>query len=204
MIKTPKIRKSKNTKNNRKTKKVKDQVYYTLGQGRKPFLVKINNNIEVYKQSSNGKYEDLVLKTKFISYMLGKCIFKTCDHPHGELGNTILVKLKGTRYLYIGESAYEFDIDEDILEYGSPVGNNDTPYPYARTTNKTILFIENRVIDNKILSQYSFNEKDKANDDPKDPYYYYYAKFENDFNKQRKIMKENEKQSKMINVLKKY
>ena len=136
MIKTPKIRKSKNTKYTGKTKKVKDQVYYTLGQGRKPFLVKINSNIEVYKQSSNGKYENLVLKTKFISYMLGKCIFKTCDHPHGELGNTILVKLKGTRYLYIGEIAYEFDIYEDILEYGSPIGNNDTPlasvvYGYA-------------------------------------------------------------------------
>jgi hypothetical protein len=191
----------KNIKYTRKNKKIKEQVYYTLGQGRKPYLVKINNNIEVYKLSSNHKYEDLVLKIKFISYMLGKCIFKTCDHPYGELGNTILVKLKGTRYLYIGEIVYEFDIDEDILEYGSPIGNNDTPYPYARTTNKTILFIEKRIINNDILSRYSFNEKDKDNDDPKDPYYYYYAKFENDIAKKQKIMKENEKQSKIIKVI---
>jgi hypothetical protein len=106
--------------------------------------------------------------------------------------------------LYIGEIVYEFNIDEEILEYGSPVGNNDTPYPYARTKNKTILFIENRVIDNKTLSQYSFNEKDKANDDANDPYYYYYGKFENDLKKQREIMQKNEKQSKIINVLKKY
>ena len=88
--------------------------------------------------------------------------------------------------MYIGEEVYEFDIGKEILEFGSPVGNNDTPYPYAITQNKTILFIENRVIDTNVLSRYTFNEKDKLNEDSKDPYYYY-GKFETNFTKQINI-----------------
>lgn len=192
----------KNIKLINRTKKSKQ--YFTLGQGYNPFLVKLNKNVEVYKQSSNGKYDELVVKKPIKSYMLGKCIFKTCDHPSGELGNTILVKLKGSKYMYIGEVVYEFDIGEEILEYGSPVGNNDTPYPYAKTVNNTILFIENRVIDNNVFSRYTFNEKDKLNEDPKDPYYYYYGKFETDFKKQRQIYDENEKNSKILKKIKVY
>ena len=72
----PKIKKTrkiinKSTGKQSNGKKSTGKMYYTLGQGRKPFLVNINkNNIEIYKQSSNGKHEDLVLKTKFISYPL--------------------------------------------------------------------------------------------------------------------------------------
>ena len=208
----PKTKKIKNKTNN-KTKKIgnaKIQTYYTLGQGRNVFLVKIQNeklnkNIEVYALGNDGKYDKLVLKSKIDSYMLGKCIFKTCDHPHGELGNTILAKLpSGTRYLFIGEKVYEFDIDEVILEYGSPIGNADTAYPYARTANKTILFLEEKIIDNDILAKYSFNEKDKLNDDPLDPYYYFYGKFETTFDKQRKINKEMEKLSTPLKQIKTY
>lgn len=176
------------------------KLYYPMDNSRIPFMVKLTTTtVELYKSTkpNTDTFDKLVCKHKIKSYILGKCIFKTCDHS--PIGNTILVNLKGTRYLFIGNMmAYEFDIGEVITEFGSPVGNNDVPYPYARTATKIILFIENTVIDKSILDNYSFNPKDKDNWDSKDPYYYYYGYFEHDFAKQQKIYKSNEKVSQKI------
>lgn len=46
-------------------------------------------------------------------------------------GNTNLIKLSDKRYVYVGETIYEFTSLHDIVDYQSPVGNNDVPYPYA-------------------------------------------------------------------------
>lgn len=46
-------------------------------------------------------------------------------------GNTNLVKISDKRYVYVGESIFEFTSLNKIVEYHSPVGNNDVPYPYA-------------------------------------------------------------------------
>ena len=46
-------------------------------------------------------------------------------------GNTNLVKISDKRYVYVGESIFEFESLNKIVEYHSPVGNNDVPYPYA-------------------------------------------------------------------------
>jgi hypothetical protein len=48
-------------------------------------------------------------------------------------GNTILLKLEGGTYMYIGETIYTFKtLDGDVIHtYFSEVGNNDVPYPFA-------------------------------------------------------------------------
>ena len=54
-------------------------------------------------------------------------------------GNSILLKLKSSspmfRYVFIGDSIYEFSTVEPILKFTSPVGNNDVPYPLAVSKN---------------------------------------------------------------------
>ena len=191
----------------------KSKVYYTMHGPKKPFMVKISNiqnsknkMLEVMKpkNSSNPEiYDSLVLSAKVDAVMLGKCIFKTCDHSPDELGNTILAKLFNTnthhtkpqqnRYLYIGEKVYEFETDSPIVEFGSPVGNGGYPSPYARTSgNKIILFEPSigMVIEASILEAYKFNPRDIDNWDARDPYYYYWGKFEDDLKKQQKIEKD--------------
>lgn len=192
------------------SKKVK--VYYLIDNGQKPFMVRLSpNSVELYGLTipKSNTYDKLVCKQNIKSYMLGKCIFKTCDHPPNELGNTILVNLAttgtSTHYLFIGNMmAYEFDIGEVITEFGSPIGNSDVPYAYARTATKTIIFLEDAIIDNSILEKYSFNPKDKDNWDSRDPYYFYYGKFEFDLAKQQKIYKSNGKVSHKIKKIKSY
>lgn len=200
----------------------KSKIYYTMHGARKPFMVQISNiqnnknkMIEVKKSSSTDKpdvFDLLIISAKVEAVMLGKCIFKTCDHPQHELGNTILAKLSNTKphqnkYLYIGEKVYEFETEESIIQFGSPVGNGGYPSPYARTSgNKIILFEPSigMVIEAQVLEAYKFNPQDSANWDAKDPYYYYWGKFEDDLKKQQKITKEITKHAKPIKIIKSY
>ena len=46
-------------------------------------------------------------------------------------GNTNLIKLSDKRYVYVGETIFEFTSLKKIVDYQSPVGNSDVPYPYA-------------------------------------------------------------------------
>ena len=46
------------------------------------------------------------------------------------LGNTILIKIRKYEYLFIESCIYEIKItDDQIINFISPVGNNDVPYP---------------------------------------------------------------------------
>lgn len=60
-------------------------------------------------------------------------------------GNSILTELSEGRYLFIGESVFEFqtaDGKSGITLYRSPVGNNDVPYPFAMDDEYVYLLIE--------------------------------------------------------------
>ena len=60
-----------------------------------------------------------------------------------DVGNTVLLHLGGSRYMYIGETIYEFNTGGDrILDYYSPIGNSDVPYPFAVGEHKTYLMLE--------------------------------------------------------------
>ena len=76
-------------------------------------------------------------------------------------GNTILVKLSDKRYIYIGDGISEFTSLHKIVDYQSPVGNNDVPYPYAiDEKDNYYLMLESVIIHFK-----------KKEDDPYEKYY---------------------------------
>lgn len=80
-------------------------------------------------------------------------------------GNTILAQLTNGRYLFIHRSLSVFDALAPIVDFVSPVGNNDVPYPWARDEEgNTYLLIEN-----VILTSWEPEEEGDG-----DPYTYYY------------------------------
>jgi len=100
---------------------------------------------------------DTVLKpTKFKKVWVGKL----GDEKNEFDGNTILFLLCTTKsptltftYLFVGEEIYTFTTNEEILEYASPMYENDIPYPYAITKNKTYLLgRERQVIPNNLIT----------------------------------------------------
>lgn len=48
---------------------------------------------------------------------------------HRANGNSVLIQLTPTSYVHVGCEVYAFETDEPIVNYFSPRGNNDVPYP---------------------------------------------------------------------------
>lgn len=104
--------------------------YYIHDNGGRPFKVAINKeniNIYIYDTSNPEIYKKKILSIKnFIGYWYG---FDASPSP--QHGNSILVKINNKKYIYIGSEIYQFNTKEEIIDYISPIGNSDVPYPVA-------------------------------------------------------------------------
>jgi hypothetical protein len=89
-------------------------------------------------------------------------------HGSSFYGNTILLERAKNSYIWIGDCIKEFQvIDYPIVEFVSPVGNNDVPYPWARDAKgNTYLMIEDVIMDKSCVWK---------NDEDACPYDYYYT-----------------------------
>jgi hypothetical protein len=130
--------------------------------GNKPFLVEIHpNEILVYKYkfiltelektTFKGEYIIIDYPYSFKNYV--KCFVGKDNgiEPKKHHGNSILIQMNKTDYIYIGERIIMFKLDEQIVSFYSPIGNNDVPYPYAVGEKNTYLMIE-----------YYYDKKDNA------------------------------------------
>ena len=77
-------------------------------------------------------------------------------------GNSILINTTKNKYVYIGSEIYDFETDDEIVDYYSPIGNSDVPYPFAIGTKYTYLMLDHV----KILNTYVRNKLE--------PYVHYY------------------------------
>jgi hypothetical protein len=145
------------------------QEYYTHSNGSRPYKVEIINNslVRVYKS------DICILNLKPQQIFIGKSEKNIMTEYSGGYGNefdgnTILVKMNNTTYIYIGCKMFSFTVNNPIVSYHSPVGNNDVPYPYAIDSEKKYyLMIEDVVLKNsKELENFLINNND--------PYEYYY------------------------------
>lgn len=133
-------------------------MYYTHDNGERPFLVKINSNVvSVFtEENKHSNKPDLIIT--------GKKIWIPSDRYSD--GNTILVELKDLSYCWIGSDVRVFRASSKIVDYQSPIGNSDVPYPYAKDSEgRFYLIIEDVVITPKKPNNHS------------DPYMYYYDSF---------------------------
>ena len=142
--------------------------------GDTPFIVEINENqVHIYSNHGKNHGNTLVLKQNAKTIFIGKSPknkMTTFSGGHGPdfLGNSILLELDDNQYEFIGKTIFSFVSLARIVEFVSPVGNNDVPYPYAIDIDGNIyLLIESVVLlkGNKV-----------AEEDEEDPYSYYYNK----------------------------
>lgn len=171
-----------------KQKWVKLKCYKILDNYNYPFLVVIekNNIIKIYKfkdekyaknltnKISIDNYDELVKEYKVIDYIIGKSSGKVTMSNHKPNsskyfdGNTILLKLNDKKFVYIGDSIYEFNIENDdkFIKYYSLVGNNAVPYPVLVGKNNIYFMLDKTYIPlNKFPNNINLEES----------YYYYYG-----------------------------
>ena len=173
----------KETNNKSKTNKkinTKGKAYFTHDNGGRPFMVVVNgNNIDIYTYPKDFSFERNLEKKDYInlvkSYQNVKEIFigksikgddMYASYPYNPkeaakegLGNSILVNLSGNKYVFIGESVYEFNTIDNIKKFYSMIGNNDVPYPVALGEKNIYFLITN--------GEYGYLSRDHFEDFPK-------------------------------------
>lgn len=146
------------SKGNRTLEKIAGnfQVYETHDNGGRPFdvIVSFNRIFILINDEEEGKESQLILRLDDpFQIFIGK------DPKVPEFdGNSILVRVKDNDYIYIGDEIYIFQTESPVLEYHSPVGNSDVPYPYAVTRDKVYLMVEKKTIDNHGLTGDPYDE----------------------------------------------
>lgn len=140
---------------------MKSKKYHIHDNGGNPFLVEINeSSVNVFKRNDDNEDVDEDYNEKILMINPYEKVFVGTDRNYGFSGNSILVKRRDD-YVYIGSEIYSFKPIDIIIDYLSPIGNSDVPYPYAIGSNNTYLMIENVMIENKFLEE-------------EDPYRHYY------------------------------
>ena len=143
-------------KDNEEFKKIKHtgyKRYYTHNNGGREYLVYLGKkDAYIYEKPtkieidwSNYSREDddnrwmyikLVKHVKFIKAFVGNSPVCKMTKFSGGIGkrfdgNSILLQTSKNKYVYIGSMIEDIKIDDQVIRYYSPVGNNDVPYPYA-------------------------------------------------------------------------
>ncbi|XWV26716.1 hypothetical protein QJ857_gp0340 [Tupanvirus soda lake] len=59
-----------------------------------------------------------------------------------ENNNSVLIQLTPTEYVYVGSHIYSFKTTDPIINYFSPLGNNDVPYPVAYGENEAYFMLD--------------------------------------------------------------
>lgn len=144
------------------------KTYLTHDNGGRPFLVYVQGaNVDVFatptkpgepfiaESDMEGEPKQwhyvvpVASYTNVVNLFIGtspKCPMTEFSGGHGPefTGNSVLVQLSALRYAHIGSSVYEFQTSDQILEYWSPVGNNDVPYPVAIGTKYAYFMLDQR------------------------------------------------------------
>ena len=129
----------------------KEQCYLIHDNGARPFKVCMNKSkfwIYVFNSSDDPEmYSKIILKpTAYIKSYIG---------THGKdkiyTGNSMLFQILPNTYMHIGREIFTFVIKDKIIDYYSPVGNSDVPYPYAKGTKNTYIMLEKTYIINELL-----------------------------------------------------
>lgn len=94
-------------------------------------------------------------------------------------GNTVLIVLNNGKCVSVGNSGiYQFDLDidldEEVLEYFSPVGNSDVPYSYAVSTKNVYFICEKCCVNVQFFQRLPTGSTD--------PYMYLYGHYGGDNN----------------------
>lgn len=104
--------------------------------------------ISIYRRvfnSNDGSYSngDLIHSIRGYEELLaGKHPVPSDDGKVNMIDTTILVRIQGNQYTYIGSEIISFETDTPIIEYYSPIGLDGIIYPFAVSdteSNKTYL-----------------------------------------------------------------
>lgn len=121
----------------------KPRTYLMHDNGSRPFKVTVSSKrVDVFMKPRNSEegaeHSVLVLTIPgFQGYWWGKD-----TTSYGLHHNSLLIKENDTDYVHIGREIYQFSPGEAIVDYLSPMGNSDVPYPVAYGEERVYFMLE--------------------------------------------------------------
>jgi len=127
------------------------RTYRVHDNGGRPFEVTASYEAIIVKSLDTESSSDDLVYTKTVleiksfdglwwGFDNGKRKFMRNEEP--EHGSSILVKVTNKEYIFIGWKIQSFSTDETIIDYASPIGNSDVPYPVAYGKNNLYFMLE--------------------------------------------------------------
>jgi hypothetical protein len=133
--------------------------YDTHDNGNRPFRIVVGNDgaskkVAIYKDINAGTLKEEADYSKLIKELTVKEVFvgkstgnaEGADHRPAEAdffkGNSILLHVSSNKYIHVGTSIYEFQMDDEVEQYFSMVGRNDVPYPVLLGTENVYFMLE--------------------------------------------------------------
>jgi len=142
-------------------KMLANEKYYDIhDNGNRPFRVVVSDHrakdkkVAIYKDINTGTLKEEADYSKIIKELTVKEVFvgKSTGHAAGSdhrpdeakdfLGNSILLQISANKYIHIGTSIYEFEMDDKVDKYFSMIGHNDVPYPVLLGTENVYFMLE--------------------------------------------------------------
>jgi hypothetical protein len=135
-------------------------VYLIHDNGGRPFkFVAENGVLEVFAHGSEWSNELHEYPTKVLRVKNFKGYWKGLDIGGAGMdmyGSNILIQLTDHKYIIVGMEIVEFEIKDKIIDFISPVGNSDVPYPIAYGTEYTydLTGRQPKYVANDVLAEY--------------------------------------------------
>jgi hypothetical protein len=126
----------------------KGKRYYTHDNGGRPYLVIIYKDLayiyecDIDKYTNKCTYDTLIKKYTIVDKYIGK-------DTRGHIGNSIILQLSSTKFVFVGNIVYEFYIKDKIIKYYSFVGNSDVPYPVLVGEKNVYFMLDKTFVDKK-------------------------------------------------------
>jgi len=123
----------------------------------RPFEVSVDGNtVSIVKGKYNETKDEYEYNKEVKVYTVDNIwIGKSSGPPHADhskaqarlfVGNSILLQIAKKRYVYIGDSIYEFDMEDEVEKYFSLIGNNDVPYPVLRGSKNVYFMLDRKYV----------------------------------------------------------
>jgi len=123
----------------------KSKIYITHDNGYRPYLVDVNSTRVTISINKTKKILGIIPLDDIDFIFIG-----ISENMKWSEGNSVLLKCKNNRYIFIGHIIYEFTTNkDDIISYYSYVGNNNVPYPVAVGKNNYYFMLEKEYVNKK-------------------------------------------------------
>lgn len=137
----------------------KGKHYDIHDNGNRPFRVVVSDDhakgkkVTIYKDMNKvwdnpADYSKLIKELTVKEVYVGKSTGNAAsadhrpDQAHIFVGNSILLHVSGKKYVHVGTSIYEFEMEDKVDKYFSMVGRNDVPYPVLLGTENVYFMLE--------------------------------------------------------------